>query len=70
MSDEAEIRQTGAITVRQLIEAGFKPIAAVEFVQAGNLDSPVGNHTGLTSVQLVAPGEGQPEFDAGDNKDG
>lgn len=51
--DEAKIRQTDAITVRQLIEAGYDPDAAVEFVATGNLAALEGRHSGRVSVQLT-----------------
>lgn len=60
VTDEAVIRQTTAGTIRQLIEAGFEPDAAVEFATTGRLDALVGNHTGLTSVQLTPPGANAP----------
>ena len=56
--DEAKIRQTDAITVRQLVEAGYEPDAAVAYVQTGNLAALTGQHSGLTSVQLTPPGAG------------
>ncbi|MGB5697221.1 MAG: hypothetical protein WBM46_16305, partial [Polyangiales bacterium] len=57
--DEAKIRQTDAITVNTLITAGFEPDAVVSAVQTGNLATLAGQHTGLTSVQLVPPDTGQ-----------
>lgn len=66
--DEATIRGTDAATVRTLVEAGFSPDAAVAYVQAGNLNELVGNHSGLTSVQLVPPGGNTPELPAGDDQ--
>jgi hypothetical protein len=52
--DEAEIQTASAATIRQLIEAGFEPASAVEAVRTG--DFSVLRHTGMTSVQLQAPG--------------
>ena len=50
--DQSEIlvRQAGAI--RQLIDAGYDPDAAVRTVTAGDLRGLVGQHSGLPSVQL------------------
>ncbi len=59
MGDEAEIRGKDAATVRALVEAGYDPDAAVAFVQSGNLTELVGKHSGLTSVQLTPPENGQ-----------
>jgi hypothetical protein len=56
VTDEAAIRQTTAIAVRQLIEVGFEPDAAVTYGLTGRLEALLGNHTGLTSVQLTPPG--------------
>ncbi len=50
--DEAKIRQTDGITVRQVLEAGFDPDAAVEYALTGNLSVLKGQHTGLVPVQL------------------
>lgn len=58
--DEANIRQTAAATIRTLIEAGYKADAAVAYANTGNPDVLVGQHTGLTSVQLTPPGAGEP----------
>lgn len=56
--DAAQIMQTQAAAVRQMIDAGYDPDAAVSAVRDGNLSALVGAHTGLTSVQLVPPDEG------------
>lgn len=53
--DEAEILSSNAQTVRQLIDAGYSADAAVEAVQAGDLNRLTGQHTGLFSVQLQSP---------------
>jgi hypothetical protein len=58
VTDEASIRQTMATTIRQLIEAGYEPDAAVRAVTTGRYDQLVGQHTGLTSVQLTPPTDG------------
>jgi hypothetical protein len=58
--DAAEIQQAEALTIRQLIDAGFEPDAVVEAVTAGDLARLRGNHGGLFSVQLQAPGTTAP----------
>jgi len=55
-AEEAAIRQVDAITIRQLVEVGYKPDAAVAFVDTGQVSTLTGQHTGLTSVQLTPPG--------------
>lgn len=56
-TDAADIRQTDATTIRALIDAGYKPDAAVAFVRSGgDYAALVGQHTGLFSVQLQPPG--------------
>lgn len=57
-SDAADIRQKDAVTVRQLVDAGFAPDAVVAFVQSGDLAQLAGQHSGLYSVQLQEPGAG------------
>jgi len=56
MKDAADIAQTQAIAVRNLVDAGFTADAAVLAVATGNLSALVGKHSGLFSVQLQAPG--------------
>jgi hypothetical protein len=56
--DEADIRQKNAATVRTLVEGGYRPDAAVQFVQTGNIAALTGQHSGLTSVQLLPPDQG------------
>ena len=58
LKDAAEIQQMDALTIRQLIDAGFNPDKVVEAVTAGDLARLRGNHSGLYSVQLQAPGSG------------
>lgn len=59
MKDAADIAQTQAIAVRNLVDAGFTADAAVLAVATGNLSALVGKHSGLFSVQLQPPGSGQ-----------
>lgn len=60
VTDEATIRQTTAAVVRTLIEAGYKADAAAEYAKTGRLEALIGQHTGLTSVQLTPPGDAAP----------
>lgn len=57
--DEADIRQTQAVTMRQLIEAGFEPQTVTQFIATG--DASVLTHTGNVSVQLQPPQSGAPQ---------
>jgi phage portal protein BeeE len=56
--DESEIRQTDANTIRSLTEAGYTPDSIKQFVNSG--DASVLQHTGVFSVQLQPPGNGDP----------
>jgi phage portal protein BeeE len=58
MKDAADIQQADALTIRQLVDAGFKPETVVDAVTAGDLKRLV--HTGLFSVQLQEPGQPDP----------
>jgi phage portal protein BeeE len=60
-TDAAAIQQTQAITIRELINAGYKPETVVAAVMAG--DYGLLQHTGLVSVQLQEPGT-QPDASA------
>ena len=57
--DAAEIAQTQSNTLRSLIDAGFDPDAAVEFVQSLDPARLTGRHSGLFSVQLQPAGSEQ-----------
>jgi hypothetical protein len=59
VADEANIRSTHAQTIRTLIEAGYQADAAVAAVTTGNFAALVGAHSGLTSVQLQPPTDGE-----------
>lgn len=54
--DAAEILQTNASTVKQLVDAGYEPDAVIDAVEAGDLSRLTGKHSGLYSVQLQPPG--------------
>lgn len=56
MKDAADIAQTQAIAVRNLVDAGYQPDAAVLAVSTGNLRTLTGKHSGLYSVQLQPAG--------------
>ena len=58
--DEAEIHAKQASTISALIMAGFSPDAVVAAVTSGDLESLVGAHSGLYSVQLQPAGAGAP----------
>jgi hypothetical protein len=53
--DAAEIQQMKAQELRNLLDAGFEPDAAIRAVQAEDLNLLTGNHSGLFSVQLQPP---------------
>lgn len=58
-ADEAEIVKSKVAAIRQGIDAGFDPDSVVRAVADGNFDALVGAHTGLTSVQLQPPADGE-----------
>jgi hypothetical protein len=53
--DDAEIRAANASALRQLLDAGYEPDAAVEYMKTGDLNRLKGKHSGLFSVQLQPP---------------
>lgn len=54
--DDANIMQTNAVALRQLVEAGYEPDSAREYINTGDLSKL--SHTGNVSVQLQPPGSG------------
>lgn len=54
--DAAEVNFTQSQAIKQLIEAGYEPDAAVTAITGGDLSLLSGAHTGLVSVQLQPPG--------------
>jgi hypothetical protein len=56
VKDAAEVRQMNASALRQLIDGGFNPDAAVAYMASGDLARLKGKHSGLVSVQLLPPG--------------
>lgn len=61
--DLARIQQTQATALRSLVDAGFAPDAAVEFLRSNDLGRLLRKHSGLFSVQLQPPGSQQPAAD-------
>jgi phage portal protein BeeE len=57
VADAANIQQTKALTIRQLVDAGYTPESAVAAIEAEDIT--LLQHSGLYSVQLQAPGEQQ-----------
>jgi hypothetical protein len=58
--DAAEIQQIKAASIRQLVDAGYKPESVVKAVEAENMT--LLKHSGLFSVQLQPPQpDGPPE---------
>jgi hypothetical protein len=60
VTDEANIRLLKAQMIRSLIEAGYDADAAVAAATTGDFDGLIGEHSGLTSVQLQPPTDGDP----------
>lgn len=52
--DHADIQQTQAVAMRQLVEAGFEPSTVVDALISGDMSKL--SHTGNVSVQLQPPG--------------
>jgi hypothetical protein len=57
-TDDANIRAQEASALRTLTDAGWKPDAAIEFIQTGDIGRLTGQHSGLFSVQLLRPDPG------------
>jgi hypothetical protein len=57
--DEATIRETRARAIRTLLDAGYDPDAAAQYVATGDVSVLVGSHSGLFSVQLQPAGADQ-----------
>ncbi|MFI9817582.1 phage portal protein [Saccharothrix variisporea] len=70
-TDEAEIQVKQATALRSLLDAGYKPDAAVAYIETSDIRRLIGQHSGLFSVQLQKPGStGAPnEAPADDDKD-
>lgn len=65
-SDLADIRMKDAAALRQLVDAGYKPDAAIEYLRSNDLGRLLGQHTGLFSVQLQPPGSDELNSDRPD----
>lgn len=66
--DDADIRALDAQALRTLIDGGWKPDAAIEFIRTGDIGRLTGQHSGLVPVQLQPPsttppgsGDGAPD---------
>ncbi len=57
--DAAQIRQANSITIRNLLDSGYHPNAAIDYVNTDDLAVLVDEHSGLFSVQLQPPGSTQ-----------
>lgn len=55
-TDQADIRAKDAQTLRTLVDGGYDPDAAVDYVQTNDLNRLRGSHSGLLPVQLRPPG--------------
>ena len=56
--EEAKNRQTDAVAMRQLVDAGFDPDTVVDAVTSGDMRKLRGSHSGLFSVQLQPASSG------------
>lgn len=56
LADLAEIQAKQAEALRSLVDAGFDPDSAADFLRTNDLSRLQGNHSGLFSVQLQPPG--------------
>jgi hypothetical protein len=68
-SDTAEIQAKKAATIRNLTDAGYKPDAVIGAVEAEDLGLLTGQHSGLFSVQLQPPQDGQVDDPAAESQD-
>ncbi len=59
-TDTATVQMTQAQALNALVQAGYKPDAAVEFLKTNDLGKLTGQHSGLYSVQLQEPGATRP----------
>lgn len=58
--DDAEIRGLDSRALRTLIDAGWQPDAAIEYIRSGDIGRLLGQHSGLYSVQLQPAGSALP----------
>lgn len=66
-SDLADIRVKNATALRQLVDGGWKPDAAVEYLRSDDLSRLLNQHTDLFSVQLQPPTSGTPSDRPGES---
>jgi len=66
--DHAATQQQQAVTMRQLIEAGFDPASVTKAITESDWSAL--KHTGLVSVQLQKPGQGTPDSGTNPNPQG
>lgn len=59
-TDLADIRAKDAQTLRTLVDGGYDPDAAVDFVATNDLNALKGSHSGLLPVQLQPPNSSIP----------
>lgn len=59
-TDLAAIRMQNASALSTLVNCGWEPDAAVQYLQSNDLARLIGGHTGLVSVQLLPPGSERP----------
>jgi hypothetical protein len=59
LQDQATITETNTTAILKLVQGGWDPDAAVQAILTGDLDRLTGSHTGLYSVQLQPPGNGE-----------
>jgi hypothetical protein len=57
-ADVANIQQIQAVAIRNYLDAGYDPDAAVRMVMNNDLGALLGAHSGMFSVQLQPPGAG------------
>lgn len=62
----ARIQQTQAAAVRQYVDAGYNPDAAIRAIQSDDVGQLLGQHSGLFSVQLLPPTPDQPSTSTGE----
>lgn len=60
IKDQADVQVQEALTINTLILGGFDPDAVVAAVIANDFKRLIGQHTGMTSVQLQMPLSGKP----------
>lgn len=66
-TDLASIRTANATALLTLINAGWNPDAAVQYLQSNDLARLLGEHSGLMSVQMRPPGAGEERPGASSN---